>query len=549
MKAIFKRVLSLIVAFSIVLPMMSFGVNVSKAESLPYDTYNEIGGIDNYEQQDYDVVLNLKTGEKIRIQFYKDDMVRIYMDPKGEFQENPTPNQASHIGLLVDKQFDDYINEGKAVQPKVTEEDGVISISGGVAELRINKENSLMTLLKGDKVIWEEIKPLNHKEGSTIQTLKNHDNEYFFGGGMQNGRFTHRGEKIRIVNENGWSDGRVTSPAPFYWSTNGYGVIRNTFKPGEYDFGSKDINTVTTTHNEDRMDAIYFIGETPSEVFAQYTDIAGKAQIQTEFSFYPSHLNAYNRDTWVEDPNGHPFEDGKRYKEYQPAQLGNRVGVLETLNGDNQFSARAVIDRYVNKDMPLGWFLPNDGYGSGYGQTDSLDGDVENLRQFTEYANARGIEAGLWTQSALHPVDPENPKKGERDFVKEVNIGGVRALKTDVAWVGPGYSFGLSGITDTANILEDMNARSTVITLDGWVGTHRYATVWSGDQSGGQWEYIRFHIPTYIGSGLGGLTNVGSDMDGIFGGSPLIMTRDTQWKVFSQMMLYMDGWEIGRAHV
>ena len=39
-----------------------------------------------------------------------------------------------------------------------------------------------------------------------------------------------------------------------------------------------------------------------------------------------------------------------------------------------------------------------------------------------------------------------------------------------------------------------------------------------GRQTGGDWEYIRFHIPTYIGSGLSGQPNISSDMDGIFGG-------------------------------
>ena len=39
-----------------------------------------------------------------------------------------------------------------------------------------------------------------------------------------------------------------------------------------------------------------------------------------------------------------------------------------------------------------------------------------------------------------------------------------------------------------------------------------------GDQTGGQWGTIRFHIPTYIGTGLSGHPYVGSDMDGIFGG-------------------------------
>ena len=30
-------------------------------------------------------------------------------------------------------------------------------------------------------------------------------------------------------------------------------------------------------------------------------------------------------------------------------------------------SAQRVIDDYEDNDMPLGWFLPNDGYGAGYG--------------------------------------------------------------------------------------------------------------------------------------------------------------------------------------
>ena len=67
------------------------------------------------------------------------------------------------------------------------------------------------------------------------------------------------------------------------------------------------------------------------------------------------------------------FEDGKRYKESQK----DNGGIKESLNGEKnnyQFSARAVIDRYKNHDMPLGWLLPNDGYGAGYGQTGTLFG-------------------------------------------------------------------------------------------------------------------------------------------------------------------------------
>ena len=114
-----------------------------------------------------------------------------------------------------------------------------------------------------------------------------------------------------------------------------------------------------------------------------------------------------------------------------------------------------------------------------------------------------------------------------------------------MAWVGAGYSFGLNGVADVAQIMPyyGNNSRPFIISLDGWAGTQRYAGIWSGDQTGGVWEYIRFHIPTYIGSGLSGQPNITSDMDGIFGGKNLtINTRDFQWKAFTPMQLNMDGW-------
>ncbi|MDE7388642.1 MAG: DUF5110 domain-containing protein, partial [Muribaculaceae bacterium] len=126
-----------------------------------------------------------------------------------------------------------------------------------------------------------------------------------------------------------------------------------------------------------------------------------------------------------------------------------------------------------------------------------------------------------------------------------VRDAGVRVLKTDVAWVGAGYSFGLNGVADVAAIMPEYGrgARPFIISLDGWAGTQRYAGIWTGDQTGGDWEYIRFHIPTYIGSGLSGQPNITSDMDGIFGGrKPVMNTRDFQWKTFTPMQLNMDGW-------
>ncbi|MGL5381000.1 discoidin domain-containing protein, partial [Clostridium sp.] len=152
---------------------------------------------------------------------------------------------------------------------------------------------------------------------------------------------------------------------------------------------------------------------------------------------------------------------------------------------------------------------------------------------------------GLWTQSQLKPTGNQAAYL-ERDIDKEVGVAGTNAVKTDVAWVGAGYSFALNSVRQAAEGIEKNSkdkARPYVVAVDGWAGTQRYSTLWSGDQYGGDWEYIRFHIPTYIGTGLSGNPNVGSDMDGIFGGNkPIIQTRDFQWKAFTPLQLDMDGW-------
>lgn len=107
------------------------------------------------------------------------------------------------------------------------------------------------------------------------------------------------------------------------------------------------------------------------------------------------------------------------------------------------------------------------------------------MKSLADYARKNGVEIGLWTQSDLHPK-PEISALLQRDIVKEVRDAGVRVLKTDVAWVGAGYSFGLNGITDVAQIMTyyGNNSRPFIISLDGWAGTQRYAGIWSGDQTG-----------------------------------------------------------------
>ena len=471
------------------------------------------------------------------LDFYGENIFRVFQDNAGGIIRAPKATPEAQI--LVD-------NPRKPIHKlDIEEKEDKIFIITQEIKIEIDKQSGLMKVihLKKDQVVFEETSSALFGKNKVTLMLKEEPHEYFYGGGIQNGRFSHKGKAIAIENQNSWTDGGVASPTPFYWSTNGYGMMWHTFKKGKYDFGAEEVGKVKLSHETDYLDVFFMVNETPAKLLNDFYQLTGNPVLLPKFGFYEGHLNAYNRDYWKEDEKGILFEDGKRYKESQK----DNGGIKESLNGEKgnyQFSARAVIDRYKQHDMPLGWLLPNDGYGAGYGQTETLDGNIQNLKELGDYARQHGVEIGLWTQSDLHPKEGISALL-QRDIVKEVRDAGVRVLKTDVAWVGAGYSFGLNGVADVGQIMPyyGNNARPFIISLDGWAGTQRYAGIWSGDQTGGEWEYIRFHIPTYIGSGLSGQPNISSDMDGIFGGNHLqVNIRDYQWKTWSPMQLNMDGW-------
>ncbi|WP_195420310.1 TIM-barrel domain-containing protein, partial [Collinsella sp. D33t1_170424_A12] len=536
-----------------------------------------------------------------KLTLLEDGIFRYNVDPKGEFSAYAKPKDEKHTAKIQAQPdtSDKYTRPNANVKTEGNK--FVISAEGGKTTIEFDKATAKMTVKNNGKVVMEESAPLD-LGNTTVQKLKKHEGENFFGGGTQNGRFIHTGKTINIANESNWVDGGVASPNPFYWSDNGYGVLRNTFANGSYDFGNTKADTTTASHNENELDAYYFVADAQKgastapvaqDLLQGYFKVTGNPILLPEYAFYVGHLNAWNRDMWSSTPkagygkkqikgSAPATDENAGETQYEKGGTGTSMmpnSHVESLNGHGpskftenipagtdfpkEFSAQHRLDSYVDNDMPLGYFLPNDGYGAGYGQNgfgktggvnpdgtsskdrlDAVAANVQNLKEFTDYANKKGIATGLWTQSYLSPdSNPDTQWQLLRDFRAEVKTGGVTTLKTDVAWVGPGYSMALDGTKTAYDIVtEEVNFRPNIITLDGWAGTQRFGAIWTGDQTGGNWEYIRFHVPTYIGQGLAGNPNIGSDMDGIFGGAPIIATRDYQWKTFTPLMLDMDGW-------
>jgi alpha-glucosidase (family GH31 glycosyl hydrolase) len=430
---------------------------------------NMVGNVTNFESDENEYIFTCDQ-DKVKVIFYKPDMFRIWLGVNGNF-----PNPAGN--LIVESL------EFPPINSSWSDEGDHYLLESDSAALRAYKQPLRFELYKKDNetLIWKETTGLDYGV-RTFQELDRQEDEYFYGGGMQNGYFSHRGKVIKISKEiSNWDDGAVPNPVPFYMSTNGYGAMRHTFAPGEYDFRQ----AVLTSHQEQRFDCFYFVGDNLKQILNLYTELTGRPAL--------------------------------------PPRWGLELGDADCYNDNGQTTPvviEEIADKYREYDLPGGWILPNDGYGCGY----------TDLPYVVEELHERGFYTGLWTENGVSQIQ------------WEVGTAGTRACKLDVAWVGSGYQWALNACKQAYQGIENnCDERGFVWSVCGWAGTQRYSVVWSGDQSG-NWEYIRFHIPTIIGAGLSGFNLASSDLDGIFGGSAQTYTRDLQWKTFIPTTYAMSGW-------
>ncbi|MEU1400451.1 discoidin domain-containing protein [Micromonospora zamorensis] len=420
------------------------------------------------------------TAARIRVTLTRADIFRVWAAPNGTFTE-PAANE-----ITVRTDFG-------SVASTMTDEGTSFRIATSAVVIRINKNPLTMQVLRPDgRPVWREAQPLDWSAGRTTQRLVRDADEQFYGTGLRLGEWALRDKTVPIAVDNQWRENTNASPAPFYLSTNGYGVLRNTWAAGSYGFTAP----VTTTHNEERFDAYYFVGDSLKGVLGAYTDVTGKPFLSPMWGLELGNADCFNASN--------------------PAYQGdhNRAGHQRTPD------VLAYAREARAKDMPSGWFLPNDGYGCGY----------TDLPSTVAGAKALGFQTGLWTSTGLSSID------------YEVGTAGSRGVKTDVAWVGGGYQNAFRGVQQAVDGIErNSDARRYVWTVDGWAGSQRNAVVWTGDTYG-RWDDMRWTVPAVAGAGLSGFNYATGDVDGIFGGSPNTYVRDLQWKSFTPAFMTMSGW-------
>ena len=262
----------------------------------------------------------------LRLSFYAPSIVRWWLAVDGNFSDTGAASDVIVGGgapvTAVSHDAGSYIGISQASRPSPD------------VVLRINKSPVQLSILVSGNIVVQEVAPLTWNQSSSWQTLARDAApfpagltvEHFFGGGMQNGRFAHRDEAITIAVDYNWEDGGHPNSVPWYLSTAGYGVLRNTWAPGVYSF----VSPVVTSHDEgNRFDAFFTLAA-PGDIKALlglYTNLTGPPFMPPIYALFLGDSDCYHND-----------------------RHGNSTQV-----------AIAIAQLYEDNDMPRGWMLPNDG--------------------------------------------------------------------------------------------------------------------------------------------------------------------------------------------
>ena len=335
----------------------------------------------------------------LRLVFFAPTVVRFWLAVDGNFSDDGCGSDV----IVGQPQNVVVALRDAGAYYEITQTSASAAAPSVVAQLQ--KSPCQLTLLVDGHAVVQEVAPLAWDDalGTSTQTLARDEApfaaglsaEYFFGGGMQNGRWSHRDASIFIGVDYNWEDNGHPNSVPFYVSTAGYGVFRNTWAPGQYTFTSP----VVTVHNEStRFDAFFVLGA-PGDVkslLGQYTMLTGPPFLPPIYGFFLGDSDCYHNDR----------------------------------HGNSSQVAIAIADLYNKYDMPRGWMLINDGYGCGYGEGPAtFPSNLTDLVYIVAELHKRGVYTGLWTST------------GMPDIQGEVGIAGTRICKTDVGWIGDGYKY------------------------------------------------------------------------------------------------------------
>ena len=147
---------------------------------------NETFAVKNVAQiNPHTIEVNYTDGRQHTVDFYGDNIMRLFRDDKGGVVRDPVATPPAKILTEFARRLTGNIS--------AVDVDGTLQITPPAISLNIDKHTGNMNIvdLRSGKTVVENLTPAKIDKGNTSVSLTQHEGEYFYGGGVQNGRFSH----------------------------------------------------------------------------------------------------------------------------------------------------------------------------------------------------------------------------------------------------------------------------------------------------------------------------------------------------------------------
>lgn len=259
-------------------------------------------------------IFPIATGDKIRVDIYKNDIFRIQLNRDGVFNQSLMEryqllnDQMTPDGILADQNDSSFILETTAYRLFINKQNGNINLlnKGTAKVLKQIAFNTLSNteLLAFDESIkkkfsnlkkWEAIigdttkkittnNPQSKKKKynpSLVKFSLNPDERFYGAGAASRENIQHRGELLRIWATYQKSD-MVT---PFIMSTEGWGIYNNTTLINYFDVGNFHKNDLLVYNNEEKIDFFLFLGNSMYDIIDKYTFLTGRPYLLPSWAY------------------------------------------------------------------------------------------------------------------------------------------------------------------------------------------------------------------------------------------------------------------------
>lgn len=528
----------------------------------PPTTYTSLGQVTGIEKYERGAQIRFENGY-MRLAYLLPDLLQVRVRPDNNF------------GDLLPFSYA-VLNTGQPeVEPTVVEDAEAIVVGAGNIACRIARADGHFSMFApdGSPILANAPDGFAWSDKNIKWTRFLADDENCHGLGERASGFNLRGQQLALWHQDPVLYQRGEDPiyyaVPFYFGLQAkysIGILWDNPARGKVDLGKTQPNFMTFEAEGGELRFYIMVGITPDIVMDRYTGLTGRPYMP------PLWALGYHQARWSYENSAKMRDIARQFR-----QRGIPCDVLYfdidymdqfccfTWNNQN-FADLATLVPELNKQGFKSVCILDPGIRVGEDVPVYQDGKAADI--FIKYPDGTEYNGVVWPgMSAFPDFSSEKGRewwaKQVASFLTQIPFAGIWndmnepvVFRTGKPGTFPDYiehdwegkkvthvegghnTYGMLMARSTREGLEKAypEKRPFTLTRDGWAGTQRYASSWTGDNLS-TWDHLKLSITMLLNLGLSGVPFTGPDIGG-FGGEKVEPELYTRWMQLGSVLPY-----------